>query len=35
MVETITRPMAEPEQGDTAQHRPDMEAFKPINARIV
>ena len=28
MLETITQPMVEPEQGDTAQHRLDMEAYQ-------
>ena len=28
MMETITQPMAEPEQGNTAQHRRDMEAYQ-------
>ena len=28
MLETITQPMAEPEQGKTAQHRCDMEAYQ-------
>ena len=28
MLETITQPMAEPEQGNTAQHRRDMEAYQ-------
>ena len=28
MLETITQPMAEPEQGNTAQHRHDMEAYQ-------
>ena len=28
MLETITQPMAEPEQSNTAQHRRDIEAYK-------
>ena len=28
MLETITQPKAEPEQGNTAQHRRDMEAYQ-------
>ena len=28
ILETITQPMAEPEQGNTAQHRLDMEAYQ-------
>ena len=28
MLETITQPMAEPEQGNTAQHKLDMEAYQ-------
>ena len=28
MLETITQPMAEPEQGHTAQHKLDMEAYQ-------
>ena len=28
MLETITQPMAEPEQGTTAQHRRDLEAYQ-------
>ena len=28
MLETITQPMAKPEQGNTAQHRHDMEAYQ-------
>ena len=28
MLETITQPMAEPEQGNTAQHRRDMEVYQ-------
>ena len=28
MLETITQLMAEPEQGNTAQHRRDMEAYQ-------
>jgi hypothetical protein len=28
MLETITQPMAEPEQGNIAQHRLDMEAYQ-------
>ena len=28
MLETITQPMAEPEQGNTTQHRFDMEAYQ-------
>ena len=28
MLETITQPMAEPEQDNTAQHRRDMEAYQ-------
>ena len=28
MLETITQPMAEPEQGNTVQHRRDMEAYQ-------
>ena len=28
MLETITQPMAEPKQGNTAQHRCDMEAYQ-------
>ena len=28
MLETITQPMAEPEQSTTAQHRRDLEAYK-------
>ena len=28
MLETITQPMVEPEQGNTAQYRRDMEAYQ-------
>ena len=28
MLETITQPMTEPEQGNTTQHRRDMEAYQ-------
>ena len=28
MLETITQPMVEPEHGNTAQHRRDMEAYQ-------
>ena len=28
MLETITQPMVEPEQDNTAQHRRDMEAYQ-------
>ena len=28
MLETITQPMVEPEHGDTAQHKLDMEAYQ-------
>ena len=28
MLKTITQPMVEPEQGNTAQHRRDMEAYQ-------
>ena len=28
MLETITQPMAEPKQDNTAQHRCDMEAYQ-------
>ena len=28
MLETITRPMAEPEHGTSAQHRRDMKAYQ-------
>jgi len=36
MLETITQPMAEPEQGNTAQHKLDMEAYQTYRvARIL
>ena len=28
MLETVTQPMAEPEHGNTAQHRRDMETYQ-------
>ena len=35
MLETITQPMAEPEQGNTAQHRCVWKHIRPISAKIV
>jgi len=33
MLETITQPMAEPEQGNNAQHRLDMEAYQTYKCK--
>ena len=33
MLETITQPMAEPEQGNTAQYRRDMKAYQAYNRK--
>ena len=33
MLETIAQPMAEPEQGNTAQHRCDMEAYQAYKCK--
>ena len=33
MLETITQPMAEPEHGNTTQHRQDMEAYQAYKCK--